>query len=186
MDEKRAILLCLRHQDPMGFEFLVRKYRREAYFHANAIMQNREDAIDACQEAFTRAFKAIPKLSKLDRFYPWFYRILRNYCLNAISRKKTITDGEEKIHDLNDPFYIQTSPEKQMLIEEEKLKIWQTINKLKPEFREILMMKYRENKNYSEISEILNIPRGTVMSRLYHARSAFKEQFILNKNKGGK
>ena len=154
MDEKKAIRLCLRYQDPLGFEFLVRKYRREAYFHANSIMQNREDAIDACQESFTRAFKAIPKLTKLDRFYPWFYQILRNYCLNAIDRKKTVIDGNETVNDLNEQYYKLPSPEKKIEIEEEKILIWQIVNKIKPEFREILLMKYRENKNYFQISEI--------------------------------
>ncbi len=72
MNEAQAIRLCLRHRDPVGFEFLVKNYRREAFFHAFALMGNQEDAADVCQESFRRAFTAIPKLVGLDQFYPWF------------------------------------------------------------------------------------------------------------------
>ena len=89
MNESRAIKLCLKHHDPVGFEFLVKKYRREVYFHALSLLGNQENAAEACQESFTRAFAAINTLSHLDAFYPWFYRILRNCCLNMLERKKT-------------------------------------------------------------------------------------------------
>jgi RNA polymerase sigma-70 factor (ECF subfamily) len=89
MNEKRAIELCVHRQDPLGFEFLVKKYRKEALYHAVSMMGNYEDAADACQESFSRAFSAIPRLQQLDFFYPWYYRILRNCCLNMLSRKKT-------------------------------------------------------------------------------------------------
>ena len=89
MTEDKAIQLCLKKQDPHGFDYLVRKFRREAYFHAYSLLQNDSDAADACQESFASAFANMPKLSKLDKFYPWFYRILRNRCLNILSRRKT-------------------------------------------------------------------------------------------------
>ena len=89
MDESYAIKLCLKYHDPAGFEFLVNKYRREAYFHARSFLGNQDDAADACQESFAKAFAAIPKLTYLDAFYPWFYRILKNCCLNMIRKKKT-------------------------------------------------------------------------------------------------
>jgi DNA-directed RNA polymerase specialized sigma24 family protein len=79
MDEQYAIELCLKHKDPVGFEFLVQKYRREAFGHAYAFLGNQDDALDACQESFARAFAAIPGLPKLPQFYPWFYCILRNH-----------------------------------------------------------------------------------------------------------
>ncbi|MCP5104957.1 MAG: hypothetical protein GY950_16340 [bacterium] len=62
--------------------------------------------------------------------------------------------------------------------EEDKQLIWKIIQQLKPEYREILMMKYAGANNYAEISVTLDIPRGTVMSRLYHARLAFKAKYL--------
>lgn len=177
MDENRAIRLCLHHRDPVGFEYLVKKYRREAFYHAHSFLGNREDAADACQESFSRAFMAIPGLTKLDAFYPWFYRILRNCCLNMLRRKKTVRRFErEKKRDLmnvevSDPSGLVEAQEKQSLV-------WEVLNTLTPTFREILVLKYIQDKRYDEISELLNIPRGTVMSRLYHARKAFRDRYI--------
>src|SRR3972149_12023043 len=89
MDEQRAIQLCVKHRDPVGFEFLVQKYRREAFSHAFALLGNQEDALDACQDSFAKAFAAIPSLRELPQFYPWFYCILRNRCLNLLARRQT-------------------------------------------------------------------------------------------------
>ena len=178
MNETSAINLCLRHQDPRGFEYLVEKYRREAYFHAISLLGDQEDAADICQEAFTRAFVAIPKLTGLDRFYPWFYQILRNCCLNLLSRKKIASrycrENKRQEADTSE----RTSPSFLLEQKEEQGTIWQALRELKPEFREILLMKYIDNCSYDEISQNLQIPRGTVMSRLYHARRAFKDRYL--------
>ena len=178
MNEKRAIELCVRCQDPLGFEYLVKKYRKEALYHAVSLMGNYEDAADACQESFSRAFSAIPRLQRLDFFYPWFYRILRNCCLNMLGRKKTAESSRNNHFVETAGFCLQSNPETKMEKDEEKRKIWKIIQQLKPEFREILMLKYTGENNYAEISKILGMPRGTVMSRLYHARMAFKAMYL--------
>jgi len=181
MNEAKAIQLCLRHRDPAGFEFLVYQYRREAFFHAISLMGNREDAADACQESFRRAFMAMPKLADLDQFYPWFYRILRNCCLNMLSRRNTALhyarenrSGKTVVDRAADPAAILAEQEEQLIV-------WQTLNRLDPEHREILSLKYIQDKSYEEIARILQIPRGTVMSRLFHARKAFRKEFPENR-----
>lgn len=178
MDEKQAIRLCLAHQDPIGFEFLVKKYRREAYFHAMSFMGNAEDAADACQESFTRAFTAISRLTHLDAFYPWFYRILKNCCLNMISKKKTVRKHQSKVK--TDHYETTGSEDPLSLVEgkEEQKQIWAVLESLNPESREILVMKYIQGYCYDEIARMLAVPRGTVMSRLYYARKAFREVYL--------
>ena len=89
MNEQQAIHLCLKKRDPAGFAFLFKKYRRMAYKHAVSLLCHQEDAADACQESFSMAYGTILTLPALDAFYPWFYRILRNHCLNVLSRKQT-------------------------------------------------------------------------------------------------
>jgi DNA-directed RNA polymerase specialized sigma24 family protein len=84
MNEQKAIRLCLKDRDPIGFEYLVQKYREKAFYHAISWLNSREDALDACQESFTRAFGAITRVRELKRFYPWFYVILRNCCMNIL------------------------------------------------------------------------------------------------------
>jgi len=178
MDEKSALQLCLLYHDPAGFEFLVKKYRREAYYHAVSFLGNKEDAADACQESFARAFSAIPRLTHLEAFYPWFYRILRNCCLNVINRKKTAhkyrVSRQHEVDERSD----YNDPSEELDKKEEKQQVWRILQSLQPDAREILIMKYVQGYHYDEISELLDIPRGTVMSRLYHARKAFRVSYL--------
>ena len=88
MNEQKAIRLCLKDRDPIGFEYLVQKYREQAFFHAISWLNNHEDALDACQESFARAFGAITRLKKMEKFYPWFYVILRNCSMNILADRK--------------------------------------------------------------------------------------------------
>jgi len=177
MNEAQAIRLCLKHRDPVGFEFLVGKYRREAFVHAMALLGNQEDAADACQESFRRAFAAIPKLLSLDSFYPWFYRILRNCCLNMLSRRRTIRNYAREYG--SDAPGVQTfdDPASILAKQEEAQVIRRALDSLEMDAREILSLKYIQGNSYEEIARLLDIPRGTVMSRLFHARKAFREKY---------
>lgn len=178
MNEAQAIRLCIRHRDPVGFEFLVDKYRREAYCHALALMGNREDAADACQESFRRAFAAIPKLAHMDQFYPWFYRILRNCCLNMLNRRKTVLqyarDNSSRVQGAT----ASDNPASILAKEEEASAVRRALDGLSAENREILSLKYIMGKSYEDIAQCLNIPRGTVMSRLFYARKAFRDKYL--------
>ena len=178
MDERNAIDLCVKHRDPVGFEFLVQKYRREAFGHALVLLGNQEDALDACQDAFAKAFAAIPRLRALPKFYPWFYCILRNRCLNLLARRKTADRHREaEQRDVRAAVEVAT-PETLLELREEKQSVRRALQSLKPEHREILVMKYVQEHSYDEIAEILGIPRGTVMSRLYQARTALRAAYL--------
>jgi RNA polymerase sigma-70 factor, ECF subfamily len=175
VDERRAIDLCILHRDPIGFEYLMRKYQREAYMHAIALVGNRDDAAEACQESFASAFASLPRLSDLTAFYPWFYRVLRNRCLNVLSRRRAAADhiragDREEQH--------TAGPESIFGREQERAEVWRALASLKLEFREILALKYMRGHDYEALATLLGIPRGTVMSRLYHARKAFHAAYV--------
>ena len=177
MNEAQAIELCVRDRDPVGFEFLVEQYKREAYFHALSFTNNKEDAADACQDAFRKAFAAMPRMKSLDKFYPWFYRILKNHCINMHARKRTAQNYRQATLESKDLHTQSISPSEELVENERRDSVHQVIDTLKPDFKEILTLKYFGEKSYDEIAEILEIPRGTVMSRLFHARSAFRDAF---------
>ena len=180
MNESRALKLCVKYRDPIGFEFLVRQYERQAFAHARALLGSREDAADACQEAFARSFASLSRLDALDSFYPWFYRILRNHCLNLLSRRRTADAyaNQERFRDGTSA----PSAEAMASDDEEVLRIRNALAVIKPEFREILTLKISGDYDYQTLSELIGIPRGTVMSRLYHARKAL--QAALNEADG--
>jgi RNA polymerase sigma-70 factor (ECF subfamily) len=177
MDEQRAIQLCLQHRDPIGFEFLVQKYRREAFFHAYQFLGNPQDALDACQDSFARAFAAIPRLEALTEFYPWFYRILRNRCLNLLARQQTsqrYAASQAAGFDAGDATE-PPSPRGALEQGEAHEQLRAALASLEPELREILTLKYLQDRSYADIATLLDIPRGTVMSRLYRARIALRD-----------
>ena len=179
MNEQKAIRLCLKNRDPIGFEYLVEKYREKAFYHAISWLNNREDALDACQESFTRAFGAITRVRELKKFYPWFYVILRNCCMNILADRR-------KNYKINDKLFQNSETTDRgkdadaltgIESEEENRNVHDLLHSLKPEFKEILILKYFNDMNYREIGTLLSIPRGTVMSRLYHARKAFHNAY---------
>jgi RNA polymerase sigma-70 factor (ECF subfamily) len=176
MNEERAIKLCVERRDPIGFEFLVKKYQREAYLHALAFLGDREEALEACQESFASAFANLPRVRELAVFYPWFYRVLKNHCLNILCRRRTAASyartergGEEETF---------SNPEELVSGGEDRAQVWEVLAELKLEFREILALKYIRSYDYETLAAILRIPRGTVMSRLYHARKAFQTAYL--------
>ncbi|MCD6117335.1 RNA polymerase sigma factor [bacterium] len=177
MNEISAITLCLKYRDPIGFEYLVKKYRREAMYHALSILGEKEDALDACQESFTKAYNAMPRLKTLDAFYPWFYRILRNTCLNMIRKKKNTIKFQRGYKEEYSGQAKAAAPDSILENKEKKIMIQDVFSSIQPQYREILSMKYVSGYSYEEISETLGIPRGTVMSRLYHARKVFQKKY---------
>jgi RNA polymerase sigma-70 factor (ECF subfamily) len=120
----------------------------------------------------------MPRLEELTAFYPWFYRILRNRCLNILSRRKTATSyaRAEIARSAEQPPGI-ASAEDTASLGEERVAVWRTLARLKTEFREILALKYLKGYDYDTLAAVLQIPRGTVMSRLYHARKAFQAAY---------
>ena len=88
MDDEAAIEKC-RAGNNEAFRHVVERYQAEAIGHAIAILGNREDAMDAVQEAFIDAFQALDRVDLTRRFYPWFYVILRNRCYKLAAKLKT-------------------------------------------------------------------------------------------------
>lgn len=165
MDDATIIEKCLKGEKEI-FRLLVEGYQKQAVAHAVAILGNREDALDAVQEAFIDAFQALEKFDRTRRFYPWFYVLLRNRCYKMTARKRETESIEETeiIAPQND------------LPAEERLALEKALLALSEEAREIITLKYLDGLSYQELAERLQIPRGSVMSRLFYARKQLQEK----------
>jgi RNA polymerase sigma-70 factor (ECF subfamily) len=147
----------------------VESYEREALAHALAILGNREDALDVVQEAFVDAYQALDRFDTRRRFYPWFYVILRNRCLKLLQRRTrqpiatSLADGDELI--------VRSESARENL-----MSIHDALMQLDAEDREIILLKHIDGLTCDELAERLEIPAGTVMSRLYHARRRLRER----------
>ena len=156
-----------------SYRILVEKYKSRAYYAALLFTGNPDDALDISQEAFFRAFKAIKTFEKGKNFYTWLYRIVRNLCINhfhRIKKRSTVFSDIEDRRGLELPIPAVSRPDE--IFEEHELRdvLWQALNSLSEKDREILLLKEYNELSYKEISETLDIPIGSVMSRLYYAR----------------
>lgn len=159
MDDAAAIEKC-RKGDREAFRFLVERYQKQAVAHSTAILGNREDALDATQEAFIDAFQSLGRFDKTRRFYPWFYVLLRNRCFKMTARKRLTEDITET----------EILAARKGVSPEESFALEKALLSLSSEEREIITLKYLDGLSYEELAEHLQIPRGTVMSRLFYAR----------------
>ena len=166
-----------REGDVDAFEVVVRTYMKQAYYTALGIVGNHEDAVDLSQEAFVRAFRARDRFDLRQKFYTWYYRILRNLCLNHLRNRGRACSIEVAGSDLEGASEPTGLADPAALAERNELteRVWAALNQLAPDEREILLLREIENCRYAEIAERLEIPKGTVMSRLFYARKRLKE-----------
>jgi len=164
MDDQAAIEKC-REGDNEAFRHIVERYQGEAICHAVAMLGNREDAMDAVQEAFIDAFQALDRLDVTRRFYPWFYVVLRNRCYKLIGRKKDQVSSIDDTQILAPTASIR--PEEAMLLERAMLE-------LAADDRELITLRDLDGLSYQELAERLEVPEGTIMSRLYYARKRLR------------
>ena len=159
MDDATAIENC-QNGEKDAFRHLVKRYQRQAVGHAVAILGNREDALDAVQDAFIDAFRSIKDFDRLRAFYPWFYVLLRHRCYKMTARRRETESLEG-----NEILASQTQ-----MPSDERFALEMALLSLPQEDREIVTLKYLDGLSYEELARLLEIPKGTVMSRLFYAR----------------
>ncbi len=184
-EEAIAIERC-RSGSPEAFEVIVRRYMKRAYFIALGLVGNRDDALDLSQEAFFRAYDNIDHLHSDRKFFPWFYQILKNLCFSHLrkrSRRQTTAldniGDEEVATDNNTAFDPEAVAERNEL----KTQVWKAIGKLGDKHREVIILRHFQNLSYEQMTGVLFCNKGTVMSRLYHARRKLRD--LLDSEKGG-
>ena len=170
MDDATAIERC-QAGDRHAFGSLVARYQAEAIGHAAAILGDREEALDAVQEAFVRAFKAIGRFAPGLAFYPWLYTILRNHCYTVLRRRS----GRRHVALPRDGL-LAPAPDESAARETDLLE--RALAELAAEDRELITLKHLDGLRYEQLAERLGIPSGTVMSRLHHARKRLRETIL--------
>ena len=163
-----------RSGDREAFGELVTRHMRRAYFAALGFVGSHDDALDMSQEAFARAFRARKSLDPERPFYPWLYQILRRLCFNVHRDRRTRRARLEEAT----PWLVEEAsrrsaaddPVRRVEHAELRAHLDAAIDRLPAHERETLVLREFEGLRYREIAELLGIPIGTVMSRLYSAR----------------
>jgi len=177
IDERSIILRCQKG-DKQSYGRLVQKYMRRAYFTALGMVGIHESALDLSQDAFVRAYRSIDRMDANRKFFTWYYQILRNLCFNYLRDSARHARPFSDIGDTQINNIVDASQDSSLLAERNELKeaLWKALRSLKPQQREIIILKDFQEMSYKEIAETLGCPIGTVMSRLFNARQALKDK----------
>lgn len=142
-----------------------------AHVLAMQILGNSDDAVDAVHDAYLKVMKKPGSYKPVHGpLAPWFMRIVRNHCIDILRRRRPATEQVDNLHDAG------PGPDGLLEIEQRDLGLQQALRALSSEQRQIIVLRDYMDMSYAEISGVLDIAKGTVMSRLHRARLALKEE----------
>ncbi len=178
--DDRALVERCRAGDVAAFEPLVEKYRPRVYRLAFNVLRDTEEALDAAQEAFIRAYQALPSFRGQSAFYTWLFRITMNVASDRVRQRaaRGRAFGTERVEEEEwERTLVDRSeaPDASAARAEERRRIQRALESLPEHHRAIIMLSDLEGLSYREIAEVLGIPMGTVMSRLHNARKRLRQ-----------
>ena len=151
-----------------AFSILIKSYEKDLYKVAIAMTKNEDDALDCIQEAILQAYISIKDLRQDEYFKTWLIKILINKCNALIKKNKKILN-------------LDVNTSKNDTVEQsDRLELKDSINNLDSDLKIIVVLYYYEDMSIKDISESLNIPQGTIKSRLSRARSKLKEMLSID------
>ncbi|QFT87308.1 RNA polymerase sigma factor SigV [Bacillus sp. THAF10] len=149
------------------FESLIRQEQEKLYKIAFSYMKNEQDALDVVQEAIINGYQAFEKLQNVQYFSTWMTRILINAANNELRRKKKITFLEIEKYE---------EPIKETQFSIHKLDLAEVLQRLKPEQRTLLMMRFHYGYSIKEMAQIFNKPEGTIKSQIHRTLAKVKSE----------
>jgi RNA polymerase sigma-70 factor, ECF subfamily len=168
-DDESLILRCQAGEIEL-FEELVTRYQRGLFNVALRMLGSYEDARDATQNAFVKAYEHLGTFDPTQRFFNWIYRILKNECLNVLRARRPSEPVSVEWPARFEPDAVE-SAERQRAIQAALLA-------LSTDYREVLVLRHFTELSYEEIASLLGVPVKTVKSRLYTARQRLSELLV--------
>ena len=154
---------------PDAFAALVKRYEGPLFACALARVYDREDARDLCQDAFLRAYSALPTLKNRDAFGPWLFMILRRLCVDFLRGKWRRNEGEKKM-DLAEA-KTASDPSGALCERDAAATLWQRVGRLDDNSREVLALHYGRQLKIGEIAQLTGLGESAVKMRLQKART---------------
>ena len=177
--DDRTLVANAQKGDYKAFDELVTRHRGKVYAMIVNMVKNDADAWDLAQDAFIKAWKALPKFENRSKFSTWLFRISHNVVYDWMRKKKIQSEGELDDQLLNTNSIDMTvatapklspRPDEALAGVELRGQIKEALDKLSPGHREAILLREVQGMDYKEIAEILDCSLGTVMSRLFYAR----------------
>jgi RNA polymerase sigma-70 factor (ECF subfamily) len=184
--EESELVKRAQEGDRDAFRELVENYQRKVYSICYGMLKDNDDALDVSQEVFVKVYRYLEKFNHQSSFYTWLYRITHNTCIDYIRKNTRVrkVEYDDRIgRDADEieggehvlPSTLGLNPDKVYGRKELREKMLEALETLSEKHRTILILREVEGLSYEEMAEVLNISKGTVMSRLYHARRYFQD-----------
>ena len=173
-DDQRLIADCLKGRTA-AFGELVRRYQDRLYNTVYRLVGSAEDAQDVVQEAFLHAYQSLDRFKGDSRFFTWLYRIAVNSAISLKRKQRVVVSirlGREGQGGPAEPLDNSefSQPGRPLERAEEERRIQLALSRMSPEHRAVLILKDMEEQKYEDMAEILQVPIGTIRSRLHRAR----------------
>lgn len=185
--EETRVIQAIRSGDIGRFEDLVHAYEKGIYTLCLRMLRDEQDALDAAQESFFRAYRALDRFRGESRFSTWLYQIASHICLDMLRSRSgaddiSLTGEDDTEFDLPD---LRPSP--QTVLEQKELRklVLKTLEELSPDSRQIVVLRDINGLSYEEIEAITGLEPGTVKSRIYRARRRLADLLLKNRNFSG-
>lgn len=168
--------------DKNAFNLLVLKYQSKVISLISRYVRNQADVADVAQEAFIKAYRALPNFRGESAFYTWLYRIAVNTAKNYLvsqGRRAPANDvdaEDAEYYEGSDALKEFASPERLMLSDEIKKVIFDTLETLPEELRMAISLRELDGMSYEDIAIVMDCPVGTVRSRIFRAREAIDKK----------
>lgn len=178
----QQIVELVQRGDKNAFNLLVTKYQHKVVHLVSRYVKNSGDIADVTQEAFIKAYRALPNFRGESAFYTWLYRIAVNSAKNYLvsqGRKPPANDvdaEEADFYDGSDALRENSTPERVMLSEEIKSILFATVENLPDDLKMAITLREIEGMSYEDIANVMECPVGTVRSRIFRAREAIDKE----------
>jgi len=181
-DGDRKLVARVQQGDATAYRELFDRYHRRAFAVALGVVKNRQDAQDVVQEAFIKVHRHIGTFQGNSSFYTWLYRIVMNLSIDQIRRGRPNTDFDDaRAHDDAPgdgsmvPRILDGNPAKAAVRKELTEQLTRALDALPEYHRAVILLREIEGLSYEEMAKMLKVPKGTIMSRLFHARKKMQE-----------
>jgi RNA polymerase sigma-70 factor (ECF subfamily) len=183
--DDRDLVHSAQRGDGDAFRALFERYHRRAYALAFGVVRHQEDALDVVQDAFIKAHKYLDRFEGNSSFYTWLYRIVMNLSIDHLRkhrRVKPVELDESKLEDGGDesllPRILGGNPGRALMDKEIRGRIDQALDTLSENHRSVLVMRELEGLSYEEMAKAMDCSKGTIMSRLFHARRNMQRRLL--------
>lgn len=162
--------------DQVAYRAILKKYHDQVYNLLYRMVHDKDEVEDLTQEAFIKAFNSLKNFNEEFAFSTWLYKIATNNCIDYIRKKKLATFSIDKPLESKDGEYsfeipdTTYEPDKDLIAGQRTRILEEAVNALPEKYRQVILMRHTEDKDYQEIADELKLPLGTVKAHIFRAR----------------